>query len=171
MRYRPPDSHQLVPGVSINIKGLLSACDQCGVNHPSEKILRRCLRQTRLAITAGHQRFLPDNFPCTGDVATIPRSCFTKERACVTVPREVLPEEFFELLNDSMLSTALYNCDCGWPNYYFLFAQLEWMMKMKLQRHTRRRRRSTRNIRRRGRRDRTLAQKVCSTLIIHNMKS
>ena len=101
VRYRPPDTHELIPGVSINIKGLLFECEQCGIPHPSEKILRRHIRQMKLAISAGHQRFLPDDYPFTDDVSTIPRRCFTQERACVTVPREVLPEDFFALLNES----------------------------------------------------------------------
>ena len=103
VRYHPPGSHQLIPGFSVNIKGLLSACDSCNIAHPSEKVLRRHLRQTKFAITTGHQRFLQDQYHATDDVSMIPRSRFSQEKACVTIPREILPDDFYELLNNGTL--------------------------------------------------------------------
>ncbi len=102
VRYHPPNSQHSIPGVSINLKDFLSECDRCHITHPSEKIIRRKVRHTRYAISSTHQRFLTNQYPATPDVSTIPRSCFTDDKACITLPREQIPEVFFEHLNEGM---------------------------------------------------------------------
>ncbi len=85
-------------------------CDQHDIAHPPEKIIRRQVRQMRFAISCGHQRFLTDDYPATCDVSMIPRHKFTQKKACVTLSMGVIPEEFFEHLNGSML----YHTICSW---------------------------------------------------------
>ena len=109
----------------------------------SQKVLRWQVQQMRFAITAGHQCFLPDNNPLTNGVSKIPRSCFTQERACVTIPKEVLSEEFFTFLNESMQSSpALCKCVCV-STVIIEFPQLN-LIQLKLYGTTRNKRNVTR---------------------------
>ncbi len=93
--------------------GLLSECDKHGITHPAEKVVRHYVWQMPFAVSSGHQRFLTNDYPGISDVTTIPRQRFTNERACVILPRDVIPEKFFELLHDDMVQgnvCTLYNC-------------------------------------------------------------
>lgn len=37
VRFHIPDTAQLIPGVAVHLKELMSACDAVGIPHPSEK--------------------------------------------------------------------------------------------------------------------------------------
>ena len=101
VRYRPPGSKKLRAGISINLRGLLAASDSYGIDHPTEKLIRHHVRQSPSTISCGNQRFLPDDFPVTRDVLEIPRQNFSLSKACITLPVDIIPEEFFNCLYGS----------------------------------------------------------------------
>ena len=101
MRYRPPGSQILKDGVSINLRGLLAACDAASVKHPTEKMIRRHVRQMGTAISSGNQPFLPDDFPVSSDVRQIPQHDIAFSKACITIPKSLIPDDFFECLYTS----------------------------------------------------------------------
>ena len=101
VRYRPPGCKNLRAGISINLRGLLTVCDSCGIEHPTEAIIRHSIREMPSAISCGNQRFLVDDFPATPEVSDIPRGKFSVSKACITLPVDTIAKDFFKYLYES----------------------------------------------------------------------
>ena len=109
VRYRPPDSHQLIPGVTININGSLCMwpvwCRPPFQEGPS-------LATTTDEIRAGHQRFLPDNYPLT-NVSKIPRSAVSPKKGHVSQRQEkCFPKSFSHSWKYAIQLCTLQMCLC-----------------------------------------------------------
>ncbi len=98
IRYRPRNSKQLVPGVSVNLKGFLSRLDAAKISHPPESAIRHQLRRSQRNQTRSHQRFLEPSFQQTTNVKEIPKHQLNHQMACVCVPRDEVPGSFFASL-------------------------------------------------------------------------
>ena len=101
VRYHLPDSHQMVSGVSINLKGFLRKCDSHGIKRPPENDIRLQLRSTKRCITAGKQWFLPEGYSAVDDISKVRKEDFTVSKAAIHIPRDCIPQEFFDLLHPS----------------------------------------------------------------------
>ena len=101
VRFHLPNSQEMVQGVSINLKGFLKKCDSCGIKRPPESDIRLQLRRTKRCLTATKQWFLPEGYPHVSDISHVPREDFTVSKAAVSIPRDCIPEEFFQCLQQS----------------------------------------------------------------------
>ena len=103
VRFHLPNSQEMVQGVSINLKGFLKKCDSCGIKRPPESDIRLQLRRTKRCLTATKQWFLPEGYPHVRDISRIPREDFTASKAAVSIPRDCIPEEYFNAYNNQVL--------------------------------------------------------------------
>ena len=101
VRFHLPNSQEMVQGISINLKGFLKKCDSCGIKRPPESDIRLQLRRTKRCLMASKQWFLPEGYPHVHDISRIPREDFTASKAAVSIPRDCIPEEFFQCLQQS----------------------------------------------------------------------
>ena len=100
VRFHIPDTTQLIPGVAVHLKELMSACDAVGIPHPSEKHIRRELRSSRRCITHGKQRFLQADYPASNNALAVQRSYYSTWSACVVIPKYDIPPAFFEIFEN-----------------------------------------------------------------------
>lgn len=98
VRYKSSDSHGVMrPGVAVILKDLISVLDQLSVEHPDEAAIRRILRQRKDVVTTANQRFL---LSCISGAQKITKSN-SHHYSCVIIPREDVPQSFFDKLEES----------------------------------------------------------------------
>ncbi len=111
IRYRPPNSTQLIDGVAINLKAFTGKLDENSIPHCSEKAIRKQLRKHSLAQTHSHHRFLPAQYPTTPDVSAVSKKDLTTQYGCVNIPRADVPIQFTKYLMEQgwkVLALAVY---------------------------------------------------------------
>ena len=95
------------PGVAVILRDLISVMDQLNLEHPDESSLRRVLRQRKDVVTAANQRFL---------VATSGAEKITKNNShhysCVIIPREDVPQTFFDKLEEQPCKRQHFMINC-----------------------------------------------------------
>ena len=82
-------------GVAVILKDLLCVLDQLSVDHPEESAIRRVRRQKKGVITSANQRFLLS----TAHGAERITKSNSRHYSCIIIPKEEVPQSFFDLLD------------------------------------------------------------------------
>ena len=102
IRYRPPESTELIPGVAIALKAFIKSMDDYDLPHLTEKAVRRQLRADRRCTTHSHQRFLPATVHPHTPIVRVQASDMSSQKGCVCIPKSFVPVVFYQLLEEGI---------------------------------------------------------------------